>query len=387
MPLGERWSLLANWTHNDAENSTNEQRLRRPKNIGNFGLWYRAAERALQLHGELSAVEGLDRHRRRGTRRLRGARSFAATMPLAADSSSSAASRMRRTRTIRRFSATTPPGARPTSVLACSSRPGVGRGRAAKFREPIDQRAEPLLLPDQLGVGIWSMVLHNSVDGCRVMAARAQLDDARAFPALGRVRAYRRLLVRLRVGRRRRPGLTNGGSVGSRRLHPLAAAIRRGLIGAGASLLVPAVFAQPTQAPRDIDEVVVIEEAGDRYRVEDNSMSKLSESIRDTPQSIATISKELLDDRGVTSLNDALRNTPGITLGAGEFSWQGNNPTHPRLQCPRRHVSRRLARLRQLSARSVQSRDGRNLARPVVDSVRPRLDGRRHQPGDEAAVA
>ena len=72
---------------------------------------------------------------------------------------------------------------------------------------------------------------------------------------------------------------------------------------------------------------MVIEEAGDRYRVEDNSMSKLSESIRDTPQSIATISKELLDDRGVTSLNDALRNTPGITLGAGEFSWQGNNPT------------------------------------------------------------
>ena len=118
-----------------------------------------------------------------------------------------------------------------------------------------------------------------------------------------------------------------GGSLGSRRLHPLAAAIRRGLFGAGASLLVPAVFAQPAPAPRGIDEVVVIEEAGDRYRVEDNSMSKLSESIRDTPQSIATISKELLDDRGVTSLNDALRNTPGITLGAGEFSWQGNNPT------------------------------------------------------------
>ena len=92
-------------------------------------------------------------------------------------------------------------------------------------------------------------------------------------------------------------------------------------------MLAPAVFAQPASAPRDIEEVVVIEEVGDRYRVEDNSMSKLSESIRDTPQSIATISKELLDDRGVTSLNDALRNTPGITLGAGEFSWQGNNPT------------------------------------------------------------
>ena len=44
IPLGERWSLLANWTRNDAENSTNEQRLRRPKNIGNLGLWYRATE-------------------------------------------------------------------------------------------------------------------------------------------------------------------------------------------------------------------------------------------------------------------------------------------------------------------------------------------------------
>jgi catecholate siderophore receptor len=111
-----------------------------------------------------------------------------------------------------------------------------------------------------------------------------------------------------------------------RDLHPLAAAVRRGLVGAGAGLILPAALAQPPTGP-DIDEVVVIEEAADRYRVEDNSLSKLSESIRDTPQSIAAISKELLDDRGVTSVNDALRNSPGITLGAGEFSWQGNNPT------------------------------------------------------------
>ena len=75
------------------------------------------------------------------------------------------------------------------------------------------------------------------------------------------------------------------------------------------------------------EEIIVTEEARERYNVDDSALSKLSESLRDTPQSIATISKELLDDRGVTSLNDALRNAPGITLGAGEFSWQGNNPT------------------------------------------------------------
>src|SRR5690606_13786365 len=46
--------------------------------------------------------------------------------------------------------------------------------------------------------------------------------------------------------------------------------------------------------------------------------------LRDTPQSINAIPKELLDDRGVVSLNDALRNVPGITLGAGEMLYQGN---------------------------------------------------------------
>lgn len=49
LPLGERWSLLANWTRNDAENSSNEQRLRRPKNVGNFGFWYRAADEQLSF--------------------------------------------------------------------------------------------------------------------------------------------------------------------------------------------------------------------------------------------------------------------------------------------------------------------------------------------------
>jgi vitamin B12 transporter len=43
VPLGERWRLLANWTRNDAASSANEQRLRRPKNIGNIGLSYRGA--------------------------------------------------------------------------------------------------------------------------------------------------------------------------------------------------------------------------------------------------------------------------------------------------------------------------------------------------------
>ena len=47
VPLGERWELLVNWTNNDADDSTNQQRLRHPENLGNFGVLYRSANERL----------------------------------------------------------------------------------------------------------------------------------------------------------------------------------------------------------------------------------------------------------------------------------------------------------------------------------------------------
>jgi catecholate siderophore receptor len=121
------------------------------------------------------------------------------------------------------------------------------------------------------------------------------------------------------------------GRIRSLRYRPLWLAMHPLLASAGASLgaLTFPVRAQSVAGRPEgpVDEIVITESRGETYRVEDNSLSKLTESIRDTPQSIATLSRELIDDRGATSLNDALRNVPGITLGAGEFSWQGNNPT------------------------------------------------------------
>lgn len=49
VPLGERWELLANWTNNDAETAAGERRLRRPKNVGNIGLLYRAMDERLSF--------------------------------------------------------------------------------------------------------------------------------------------------------------------------------------------------------------------------------------------------------------------------------------------------------------------------------------------------
>ena len=116
--------------------------------------------------------------------------------------------------------------------------------------------------------------------------------------------------------------------------NPLAAAIAQALVGAGVGLVLPATaLAQAEQATlpatkkdEEIEEILVIERQRKAYRVEESALSKLTESLRDTPQSISTLSGDILNERGVESLNDALRTVPGITLGAGEFSWQGANP-------------------------------------------------------------
>lgn len=115
-----------------------------------------------------------------------------------------------------------------------------------------------------------------------------------------------------------------------RPLQRLPAAVARALLGVGivsapAVDAQPAADEQPAQSDR-LEEIIVRESPGERYRTDASTLSKLTENLRDTPQSITTLSRELLDDRGATSLNAALRNVPGITLGAGEFSWQGNNP-------------------------------------------------------------
>jgi catecholate siderophore receptor len=55
------------------------------------------------------------------------------------------------------------------------------------------------------------------------------------------------------------------------------------------------------------------------------ALGKLTSPLVDTPQTITILTRQDLDDRGVNTLNDALRNVPGISLGAGETSFQGNN--------------------------------------------------------------
>ncbi|MEO7275885.1 MAG: TonB-dependent siderophore receptor [Vicinamibacterales bacterium] len=63
-----------------------------------------------------------------------------------------------------------------------------------------------------------------------------------------------------------------------------------------------------------LDESVNV--SGDTQRVA--ASPKYTQPLRDTPQTLVVIPQSVLQDQGATTLRDALRNTPGITLTAGE---------------------------------------------------------------------
>jgi len=65
-------------------------------------------------------------------------------------------------------------------------------------------------------------------------------------------------------------------------------------------------------------EVKVEAGAGVPYKADRASSPKLTAPLVDTPQTISVIRKELIQEQGASSVVEALRNTPGITLQLGE---------------------------------------------------------------------
>lgn len=60
------------------------------------------------------------------------------------------------------------------------------------------------------------------------------------------------------------------------------------------------------------------------YQPGASSLPKLTEPLRDTPQSISVVPRQVIDDKGATTMTDALRGLPGISLQAGEAGAQGD---------------------------------------------------------------
>jgi catecholate siderophore receptor len=102
----------------------------------------------------------------------------------------------------------------------------------------------------------------------------------------------------------------------------LAALLGTSLTTGGGIVILTVAPAAAQQAPAE--QVFVV---APRFSTDEISLSKFPQPLLDTPQTVTVVTSDLLQQRGTTNLNDAMRNMPDISLGAGEFSWQGNNPT------------------------------------------------------------
>ncbi len=105
---------------------------------------------------------------------------------------------------------------------------------------------------------------------------------------------------------------------------------RSTLASLGAAMLTGATFAPCSASAQvtaeSLPEVVVNGERNDGYNTGVSSIGGgVPTPIRDIPQSVTVINSALMQAQGATSLADALRNVPGITMGAAEGGSIGNN--------------------------------------------------------------
>ena len=81
--------------------------------------------------------------------------------------------------------------------------------------------------------------------------------------------------------------------------------------------------APAVEADTELPSIEVTATPSNPMQTKESSSNKFTAPLRDTPKTVQVITREVLDQRGVNSLEEALRSTPGITFGAGE----GGNPT------------------------------------------------------------
>ena len=115
-------------------------------------------------------------------------------------------------------------------------------------------------------------------------------------------------------------------------LTPAAAAVRLAL--AAAVLGSPVAFAQATDpAASTLPEVKIVGSAERGYDVKSTSTATKTDTLlRDTPQAITVVTKELMRDQAMQSMADVIRYVPGIVTAQGEGNrdtavFRGNSST------------------------------------------------------------
>jgi catecholate siderophore receptor len=102
------------------------------------------------------------------------------------------------------------------------------------------------------------------------------------------------------------------------KLRPISAALL-------AALALPATAAE--EAAKVLPEVQVQgqSESGDYNPGVTSTGAKTPTPIRDVPQSVTVVNREVMESQGAVTLKDALRNVPGITISSGEGGHIGDN--------------------------------------------------------------
>lgn len=78
----------------------------------------------------------------------------------------------------------------------------------------------------------------------------------------------------------------------------------------------------------ELDKIEVVDTSAKTYGVKSASSPKFTQELVDTPKTVNVVSEQVLEDQGVTSLEDALRNVSGVsTFGAGEGGGGNVNTT------------------------------------------------------------
>jgi len=76
---------------------------------------------------------------------------------------------------------------------------------------------------------------------------------------------------------------------------------------------------QQSAAQENVTTLAPVEVTGQApYQATEASSPRITAPLRDTPRTILVVPERLMQDRGVSTLAEVLRTTPGITMGAGE---------------------------------------------------------------------
>ncbi|MEY4481893.1 MAG: ligand-gated channel [Pseudomonadota bacterium] len=104
-------------------------------------------------------------------------------------------------------------------------------------------------------------------------------------------------------------------------LHGIGAAV-------AAMLMAPAVSmaqADETKTLNQIDVKSTYEQGAVGYNASTTTVGKTMQAVKDIPQAITIVPKELIQDKNNDNLKDALRNVAGMTFNAGEGGRIGDN--------------------------------------------------------------